>query len=137
MEATKEFAASVLDRFENPYLNHQLTSILLNSISKWRARDLPSFQDFYHTHGRIPENLTKGFAYLVQLYRCTHRGENGYVAQLPGREIPIQDDERYLTYFQQGGTVESFLKDASIWGDQFLSRVEELLSVLEGGGTLL
>lgn len=143
VDATKEFAASVLDRFENPYLNHQLTSILLNSISKWRARDLPSFQDFYHTHGRIPENLTKGFAYLVQLYRCTKRGENGYVAQLPGREIPIQDDERYLTYFQQGGTVESFLKDASIWGedltgyDQFLSRVEEHLSVLEGGGTLL
>lgn len=143
VEATREFAASVLDRFENPYLNHQLTSILLNSISKWRARDLPSFRDFYKAHGRIPENLTKGFAYLVQLYCCTRQRETGNAAQLPGREIPIQDEERYLTYFQRGGTVESFLKDASIWGedltgyDQFLPRVEEHLSVLEGGGTLL
>ena len=44
INATKEFADSVTDRFMNPYLNHQLTSIALNSISKWRARNLPSFK---------------------------------------------------------------------------------------------
>ena len=143
VDATKEFAASVLDRFRNPYLNHQLTSILLNSISKWRARDLPSFQDYYQRHGRIPQNLTKGFAYLVQLYRRTQPGKEGYVSQLPGRVIPIQDEERYLTYFQQGGSVASFLGDASIWGQDLtayeglLSQVQADLEILEGGGTLL
>ena len=47
IEATTAFADSVKERFMNPYLNHQLVSISLNSISKWRARVLPSFKDYY------------------------------------------------------------------------------------------
>ena len=106
--ATREFAASVLDRFANPYLNHQLTSILLNSVSKWKARDLPSFQDYFQREGKIPRNLTKGLAYLVELYRRAQRQEDGFVAVLPAGKSS-GDEERYLTYFLEGGTVESFL----------------------------
>lgn len=75
--ATTAFADSVKERFLNPYLNHQLTSIALNSISKWKARDLPSFKDYYETHGTIPQNLTKGFACLMALYKITTKGEDG------------------------------------------------------------
>ena len=56
--ATTEFANSVTERFLNPYLNHQLISISLNSISKWRARDLPSFTDYYNANGKIAKYLT-------------------------------------------------------------------------------
>ena len=55
--ATTVFANSVKDRFMNPFLNHQLVSISLNSISKWRARVLPSFKDYYADHGEIAPNL--------------------------------------------------------------------------------
>lgn len=141
--ATREFAASVLDRFANPYLNHQLTSILLNSVSKWKARDLPSFQDYFQREGKIPRNLTKGLAYLVELYRRAQRQEDGFVAVLPGREIPLVDEERYLTYFLEGGTVESFLGDETIWGKDLtqypglLHTVAGHIATLEGGGSLL
>lgn len=141
--ATREFAASVLDRFANPYLNHQLTSILLNSVSKWKARDLPSFQDYFQREGKIPRNLTKGLAYLVELYRRAQRREDGFVAVLPGREIPLVDEERYLTYFLEGGTVESFLGDETIWGEDLtqypglLHTVAGHIATLEGGGSLL
>lgn len=141
--ATREFAASVLDRFANPYLNHQLTSILLNSVSKWKARDLPSFQDYFQREGKIPRNLTKGLAYLVELYRRAQRQEDGFVAVLPGREIPLVDEERYLTYFLEGGTVESFLGDETIWGEDLtqypglLHTVAGHIATLEGGGSLL
>ena len=141
--ATREFAASVLDRFANPYLNHQLTSILLNSVSKWKARDLPSFQDYFQREGKIPRNLTKGLAYLVELYRRAQRREDGFVAVLPGREIPLVDEERYLTYFLEGGTVESFLGDETIWGEDLtqypglLHAVARHIATLEGGGSLL
>lgn len=143
LAATKEFSDSVLDRFENPYLNHQLTSILLNSVSKWRARDLPSFQDYYRKNGCIPPHLTKGFAYLVKLYQGARKGENGYVTSLPGREIPLVDDLSYLTYFENGGTVASFMADETAWGEDltryegFLPQVEACLEILEGGGSLL
>ena len=64
---TRAFASDVLIRFENPYLNHALTSILLNSISKWIARNMPSYLDYYAYHKTLPEKLTVGFAYLIAL----------------------------------------------------------------------
>ena len=119
--ATREFAASVLDRFA----------------------DLPSFQDYFQREGKIPRNLTKGLAYLVELYRRAQRQEDGFVAVLPGREIPLVDEERYLTYFLEGGTVESFLGDETIWGEDLtqypglLHTVAGHIATLEGGGSLL
>lgn len=116
--ATAEFAESVKERFENPYLNHQLTSIALNAISKWRARDLPSFKDYYEAHGEIPENLTKGFAYLMAMYKLTEKREDGkYYAKLPSRTIEMRDEEKYLEYFANGGCVIEFMRDESVWGE--------------------
>ena len=141
--ATKEFSDSVLDRFENPYLNHQLTAIQLNSFSKWRARNLPSFRDYVQRYGHIPPNMTKGFAYLVQLYKQAKKQGDGYISVLPGREIPLVDEEPYLSYFSNGGTVASLMRDETIWGEDltryegFLPQVEGYLNILEGGGSLL
>ena len=41
--ADYNFAAAVQDRFNNPFVNHELMSISLNSTSKWKARNMPSF----------------------------------------------------------------------------------------------
>ena len=41
-----EFADSVVERFENPFVNHLLLSIALNSISKWRVKVLQSLLDY-------------------------------------------------------------------------------------------
>jgi tagaturonate reductase len=38
----KYFAGAVLERFMNPFVNHYLMSIALNSMSKFETRDLPS-----------------------------------------------------------------------------------------------
>ena len=39
------YTDAVLERFLNPYLNHQLKSIALNSVSKWKTRLLPTLKD--------------------------------------------------------------------------------------------
>lgn len=141
--ATKEFADSVLDRFSNPYLNHQLTSIALNSISKWRARNLPSFKDYYKRHGVIPENMAKGFAYLIKLYSLVREKDGKYIASLPKRTIEVTDDLAYLTYFDKGGSVKDFMSDSNIWGEDlteyksFLETVEKYLECLNKGNSIL
>ena len=117
IEKTREFADSVRDRFMNPYLNHQLTSIALNSISKWRARVLPSFKDCYADKGRIPERLTIGLSYLMALYSLVKREGEVYTVSLPERDIEIKDDKAYLDYFADGGSVGAFLSDASVFGE--------------------
>ena len=118
IKATTEFSDSVIERFFNPYLNHQLTSIALNSISKWRARDLPSFKDYYEKHGKIPKNLTVGFSYLMATYKSVKKEEDGkYYVKLPARKIEIKDDIPYLEYFAKGGDVTAFMKDDKVWGE--------------------
>ena len=118
IDATTEFAESVKERFLNPYLNHELTSIALNSIDKWKARVLPSFKDYYEKNGKVPENLTKGFASIMAAYKVAKKGEDGkYYAKLPARTIEIKDDEKYLGYFVSGGCVIKFMQDESVWGE--------------------
>lgn len=116
IKATTEFANDVKERFFNPFLNHQLTSIALNSISKWKARDLPSFVDYYKKHGEIPTYLTIGFAYLANMYQNIRKDGDKYYVDLPSRTIEVKDDLNCLEYFMSGRTIEDFLKDKSLWG---------------------
>ena len=43
------------DRFNNPFVNHELMSISLNSTSKWRARNMPSFLEYIEKNGKLPD----------------------------------------------------------------------------------
>lgn len=126
---TERFAADVEERFRNPYLNHQLTSIALNSISKWRARVLPTFRDFFAANGRIPEHLTVGFSCLMHLYRTKY--------------AELKDDAAVLSFFASGKPLKDFLSDSSVWGEdltaypQFLETVTAQTERLAHGESLL
>ncbi len=115
--ATTVFADSVKDRFMNPFLNHQLVSISLNSISKWRARVLPSFKDYYEKYGEIAPCLTIGFSYLMALYASIEKQGEGYFVAVPNRTIELKDDLPYLEFFANGGSVIDFMANADIWGE--------------------
>ena len=58
----EHFAAAVTDRFNNPFVDHQLMSISLNSTSKWKARDLPSLLEYDEKFRTLPAALCMGFA---------------------------------------------------------------------------
>jgi tagaturonate reductase len=136
INATKQFADSVTDRFMNPYLNHQLISISLNSISKWRARNLPSFKDYYNRYGKIAPNLTYGFACLMKIYSGLKEVDGKFICQLPSREVQIQDDLPYLQYFANGGSVKEFMQKVDVWGEDltkyenFSEKVQEIIESL-------
>jgi tagaturonate reductase len=53
------FARDTLDRFRNPYLEHQLSSIALNHEAKLKNRLLPTLADFRSRFGREPEILSQ------------------------------------------------------------------------------
>ena len=117
LAATMVFADSVKDRFLNPFLNHQLISISLNSISKWKARVLPSFKDYYADHGKIAPKLTVGFSYLMALYSTLKKSGEEYVACLPNGEVSFKDDLPYLEYFANGNAIVDFMSDINVWGE--------------------
>jgi tagaturonate reductase len=116
LAATRAFADEVVTRFKNPYLNHRLISISLNSISKWAARDLPSFDDYYKTNGKIPECLTLGFSYLMALYLKAEKSGDAYTVSLPYGVENLIDTPEYLEYFTAGGSVKAFMARADVFG---------------------
>ena len=142
--ATTDFANSVKERFFNPFLNHQLISISLNSISKWRARDLPSFTDYYNKHGKIAKYLTIGFSYLMAIYSSVKKESDGkYYVELPSSKVEIKDDIPYLEYFANGGEIKAFMQNVDVWGEDltlyngFLDTVIENVKEIKNGKVLI
>ena len=63
-----QIAAAVKDRFNNPFVNHELMSISLNSTSKWKARNMPSFLQYIDKNGKLPVCLTMSLAAYIAFY---------------------------------------------------------------------
>lgn len=68
-EDLNSFAASVFDRFANPYIKHYLLSIALNSVSKFTARVLPTILEYHNHHNTLPQVLMLSFAALLAFYK--------------------------------------------------------------------
>lgn len=144
IKMTESYAKSVKDRFLNPFLNHLLESIALNSVSKWKARNLPSFSDYYEKTGTIPENLTKGFAFLATYYEKAERKDDGkFYVTVNGLTTEIKDDVRYLEYFAAGGGIKDFMADKTVWGEDltqykgFAEKVSFYVDMINAGKNIL
>lgn len=91
MEELTQFANDVLDRFKNPFIKHQLISISLNSVSKFKTRVLPSILEYPNRkNGALPDCLVFSMAALIHFYKGQHNGE----------EIPLNDDQEAIEYLQ-------------------------------------
>ena len=67
-EEKKAYAESVLERFANPFAHHQLKSIALNTIAKWKTRCLPVVCDYYRLYGKLPAAMTEGYEAIARHY---------------------------------------------------------------------
>ncbi|MEM6830315.1 MAG: tagaturonate reductase [Bacteroidota bacterium] len=59
------FSNEVIERFKNPFIRHELKSISLNSISKFKVRVLPTIKDFFEKNETLPKRLIFSFACLI------------------------------------------------------------------------
>lgn len=99
-EELMSFAASVTERFKNPFIDHALLAISLNSTSKWKARVMPSLKGYIDNTGRLPECITASFAFYIAFYRGTELTEEGLTAARPaGNEYTVKDDRPILQFY--------------------------------------
>ncbi|CNL31661.1 tagaturonate reductase [Yersinia aldovae] len=136
------FSQAVLSRFRNPFIQHQLLSISLNGMTKFRTRILPQLLTYQQQQGKLPPRLTFALAALIAFYR----GERD------GQTYPLQDDahwlERYSTLWNGvkhgdstlAALVNSVLSDRDHWGQdltavpQLAAQVtEQLQTILDRG----
>ncbi|WP_276918208.1 tagaturonate reductase [Aneurinibacillus aneurinilyticus] len=70
-----QYVESVIDRFSNPFIQHRLVDISLNSVAKWQARLLPSLEVFFEKEGKLPKGIVLSLAGLFQFYRVAQVGD--------------------------------------------------------------
>ena len=90
-EELVEFADAIIERFQNPYVKHYLMSIALNSLSKYKTRDLPSLTEYLKRKGTLPKKLVFSLASLIEFYK----GKRG------DEDIQLADDEDILELFKE------------------------------------
>lgn len=89
-EELEQFSNDVLDRFKNPYLEHALMSISLNSTSKFKTRVLPSILEYIKRKNALPKGLLFSLASLIAFYKGDRNGT----------PIELKDDQEVLDFFR-------------------------------------
>ncbi|AHM58485.1 altronate oxidoreductase [Flammeovirgaceae bacterium 311] len=121
-EELEQFAHDVIERFQNPFINHELISIALNSVSKYKVRVLPSVLEYHKRSGKLPKRLLHSLAALFLFYR----------GEWNGKKIALNDSADVLEFFREAWkmknvntTVELLLSNQDFWGTD-LTQIEGL-----------
>ncbi|EIC94550.1 mannitol 2-dehydrogenase [Lachnoanaerobaculum saburreum F0468] len=99
-EDNRKFGEAVFERFANPFIKHQLLSIALNSVSKFRARVLPTILEYKAKNGQYPKILSFSFAALIAFYKTDEA-----------------NDSEEVVKFMKNASVADILKREDYWGE--------------------
>ena len=126
MDELTEFANDVMDRFRNPFIKHNLISIALNSISKYKVRVLPSVLKYIEIKKELPKRLLFSLAALIRFYKGDWKSE----------KIPLNDTEDNIAFFEKVWSTndyrkitEQVLSNDNLWG-QNLNEVEGMADLV-------
>jgi tagaturonate reductase len=119
------FAVSVLDRFRNPFVEHRLFDIALNSVSKFRARVVDTMLDYARTERRLPQRLAFATAALIGFQRGL---------RADGSRFPIRDEPEVARFFGELWAAElpplplarQVLGRAELWGQDLVAALPGL-----------
>ena len=143
-EELERFAAAVLERFANPHVRHELLSITLNSVSKVKARIVPSLLEFVRRKGGIPRRIAFSLAGLIAFYRGVEIREGSTYGRRDGKPYPIRDETTVVDAFREAwstcdgsdGACRTLagrvLARVDWWGDD-LSRIPGLTDAVASG----
>ncbi|MBR6629247.1 MAG: tagaturonate reductase [Bacteroidaceae bacterium] len=113
-EELQKFAGDVLERFVNPFVDHQVTSIMLNSFPKYETRDLPGLKTYLARKGELPKGLVLGLAAIITYYKGGVREDGAEIVPNDAPEIMALLKDLWAT----GNTrkvAEGVLAEESIW----------------------
>lgn len=88
-EELNSFANDVIKRFKNPFIQHQLMSISLNSMTKFTTRILPQLIKYIETKGEVPQLMASAIAGQIFMYKGVRDGQ----------QIALADSDVWLEHF--------------------------------------
>ncbi len=124
-----EFAGKVIDRFRNPYIQHQWLSITVQYSSKMKMRNVPVIGQYYQNKGTVPQRMALGFAAYMLFMKTEKNAEGQFIGQLNGQDYTVQDDHAGVIqeiWERAAGPEDAankILKESNLWGTD-LSQME-------------
>ncbi|MGZ8558639.1 MAG: tagaturonate reductase, partial [Chitinophagaceae bacterium] len=121
-EAAKEFAGKVLDRFNNPHIEHQWLSITLQYSSKLKMRNIPVIQNYLDRFDDVPEYISLGLAAHLLFMKCEQANDGKFYGEANGKKYLVNDDhakwyaEKWKQSISSAQLVQDILGNESFWG---------------------
>jgi tagaturonate reductase len=117
----ESYAKGIQERFENPYVKHQLSALALNSISKYAARLLPNYKRYYDKFGKLPKRMTLALAAYLWIYNGKSEFDINDTADITAGFKKIQGDDNYI---------HEALSNDAFWGEDLtkIPGLEELVT---------
>lgn len=117
-----DFGARVLDRFRNPFLQHQWLNITLQNTMKMRMRNVPVIQQYASLYPEAPARMAIGFAAYLIFMRAVKEESGNYYGMRDGNYYRINDDQASYFYdlwqksISPDSLVTEVLSNQTLWG---------------------
>ena len=129
-EELVQFGNDVMERFNNPFVDHSVVSIMLNSFPKYETRDLPGLKVYLERKGELPKGLVLGLAAIITYYKGGVRADGARCEPNDSAEILRLLQELWVTGSTQEVT-EGVLAASSIWGED-LNLIPGMTDMVKG-----
>jgi len=124
------YAESVKERFDNPFMHHELAAIALNSASKYKSRLLPILLNFHAENGSFPPRVTLALSALL----LTYSGDPALTV------TPVDSADTIAAFHTAYATdaaspdryVATILADTTLWGTD-LTALDGLVDQVTAG----
>ncbi|RXZ83994.1 tagaturonate reductase [Paenibacillaceae bacterium] len=144
------YAESVYERYLNPYIDHRLYDIAMNSLSKFKARLLPTLLYYTERQLPLPKRLVLATAALIRYYKVKREGDAFLGTTLDGTVYTVRDDKQQLetlakvwqeiadapVRLSDEQSVARVLEQATVWGRN-LAEIDELSAAVAASLTEL
>lgn len=145
-KAAAKFGLQVIDRFKNPYIDHQWLSISVNYTQKMQTRVVPLLLRYYDQYGTVPKHMATGIAACIALMKTTQKTGDQYYGNADNERYLIQDPAAQVFYnlsdkdHSTEQYVKKVLENEFIWGqnlnklNRFADEIVLYLDLIESKG---
>lgn len=91
-EQAQQFAARVLDRYRNPYIEHRWISISFQYTGKMALRNVPLILAYHRKYNKVPRNMSFGFAAYLLFMKCRPTEQGTFEGVAGDQHYTIRDE---------------------------------------------
>jgi len=141
----ESFIADVIERFENPFIEHLWLNICVQYTTKLKTRVLPLLIEHYRKFNHVPPHIAIGFAYYIVFMRSEKKGDGFYGISrgAPYKIADVYAEALYLSWKETPSQeiADKVLGDTNIWDTDlgnfpgFVTAVQNYINIIVESGS--